>query len=187
MDPVVFTIDERLASPGSTCPLAGHLDLASYELGEREFALPEGIDYDLMLTNAGEGILATGILRCHVVGECDRCLEEASFDVSAEVDGYYLFEEPEIVADDEDEADYELVSDDHTIDLSGALLAALVMETPFVVLCREDCKGLCPVCGANLNEEDCGHAAQIAADRVASSPFAALAGLDLSGTSEGEA
>ena len=81
--------------------------------------------------------------------------------------------------------DFELVSAERTIDLSGALVSALVMETPFVVLCREDCAGLCPVCGANLNEEDCGHAAQIEAqreaDRIASSPFAALAGLDLGG------
>ena len=56
--------------------------------------------------------------------------------------------------------EFSLVSEDHTIDLSDAFLSALVMETPFVVLCREDCRGLCPVCGANLNEEDCGHAAQ---------------------------
>ena len=55
----------------------------------------------------------------------------------------------------------------------------LLMETPFVVLCREDCKGLCPVCGENLNEHDCGHAALIAERRAASNPFAVLASLDL--------
>ena len=52
-----------------------------------------------------------------------------------------------------------------------------------MVLCREDCKGLCPVCGANLNEVDCGHAVQIEAereqDRLDASPFAALRNLDL--------
>ena len=67
----------------------------------------------------------------------------------------------------------------HTIDLTEALYAALLMETPFVVLCREDCKGLCPVCGENLNERDCGHAAQIEEERLASSPFAALRNLKL--------
>lgn len=179
MKPITLAIDDRLQNPGDTLPLSGHLDEGSYSLGEREFELPGGIDYDLALTNAGEGILATGMLKCHVVGTCDRCLEPAEFDVAAEVDEYYLFEEPQDVADDEDEADYELVSPDRTIDLSGALLAALVMETPFVVLCREDCRGLCPVCGANLNEVDCGHARMAQEERAASSPFAALAGLDL--------
>lgn len=186
MQPVIFALDARLGEAGDTLPLKGHLDESSYTLGEREFSLPSGIDYDLMLTNAGEGILVTGILTTHVVGTCDRCLSPAEFDVSGEVDEYYLFEEPEDTGDDEDdELDFSLVSADNTIDLSGALLSSLVMETPFVVLCQPDCKGLCPVCGANLNEEDCGHAAQIEEERLKASPFAVLASLALDGE-EGE-
>lgn len=182
MQPVIFALDARLGEAGDTLPLKGHLDESSYTLGEREFSLPSGIDYDLMLTNAGEGILVTGILTTHVVGTCDRCLSPAEFDVSGEVDEYYLFEEPEDTGDDDDdELDFSLVSADNTIDLSGALLSSLVMETPFVVLCQPDCKGLCPVCGANLNEEDCGHAAQIEEERLKASPFAVLASLDLDG------
>ena len=178
MDGLIFALDERLADPGDTLPFAGHLDEGSYTLGDHDFALPEGIDYDLVLTNAGEGILATGILRARLVGTCDRCLEEAVLDLSAEVDGYYLFEEPAELGDDEDEADFELVSADRTIDLAPALLTALVMETPFVVLCKEDCRGLCPICGENLNEVDCGHARQVADMRRPLSPFAALADYD---------
>ncbi len=189
MRPLTLSLDERLSGPGDTLSVAGHLDECGYSLGDHDFELPEGLDYDVALTNAGEGILVTGLVRAHVVGVCDRCLERAEFDVAAEVDGYYLFEEPEALADDEDEADYELVLPDNTIDLSGALLGALVMETPFVVLCREECLGLCPVCGANLNEEDCGHAEQRAreleAERLQASPFSALAGLDLSGGEDG--
>ena len=186
MQPVILALDARLGEAGDTLPLKGHLGETSYTLGEREFSLPSGIDYDLMLTNAGEGILATGILTTHVVGTCDRCLSPAEFDVSGEVDEYYLFEEPEDTGDDDDdELDFSLVSADNTIDLSGALLSTLVMETPFVVLCRPDCKGLCPVCGANLNEEDCGHAAQIEEDRLKASPFAVLASLDLDHDEDG--
>ena len=185
MKQVIAVLDERLANAGDTLPVAGHLDEQSYNLGDHDFTLPEGIDYDLMLTNAGEGILATGILRAHVEGICDRCLDPASFDVVGEVDEYYLFEEPEVAeyADDDDEVDYSLVGDDHTVDLTEALFSALLMETPYVVLCRDDCKGLCPVCGANLNEEDCGHAEGIEREReqakLESSPFAALRGLKL--------
>ena len=188
MQPVIFALDARLGEAGDTLPLKGHLDETSYSLGEREFSLPSGIDYDLVLTNAGEGILATGILTTHVVGTCDRCLSPAEFDVSGEVDEYYLFEEPEDSGeggDDDDELDFSLVSDDNTIDLSDALLSSLVMETPFVVLCRPDCKGLCPVCGANLNEEDCGHAAQMEEERLKASPFAVLASLDLGHDEDG--
>lgn len=82
------------ASPTPVTPCPGRAtSTTGYTLGQ-DFTLPEGIDFDIALTNAGEGILASGILRAHVKGTCDRCLEDAEFDVSAEVDEYYLFEEP---------------------------------------------------------------------------------------------
>jgi uncharacterized protein len=179
-------LDDRLANAGDTLPLVGHMADEGYELGEHEFALPQGLDYDLMLTNAGEGILATGILRAHVVGTCDRCLDEASFDVAGEVDEYYLFSEPDegVLEEDEEEGpDYSLVGPNATLDLTDALTSAFVMEIPFVILCHEDCAGLCPVCGENLNHVDCGHAAELEAraeeERLSASPFAALRGLQL--------
>ena len=181
MAPIIVSIDDRLEGAGAVLPLSGHLDERGYELGEHEFSLPEGIDYDLVLTNAGEGILASGMVRAHVVGTCDRCLEPAEFDVASEVDEYFLFSPPaaEELADDEDEVDFSLVSDDSTIDLAEPIHAALLMETPFQVLCREDCKGLCPTCGANLNEGDCGCAARRAAEEAEQNPFAKLKGLNL--------
>ncbi len=182
MQQITMILDDRLANAGDTLPLAGHIEQEGYSLGDHDFALPEGLDYDLMLTNAGEGILATGMVRGHVVGTCDRCLDPAAFDLAAEVDEYFLFKAPSetsSLGDGEDDVDFALVGSDHTIDLTEALEAAVLMDTPFVVLCREDCKGLCPVCGQNLNEADCGHAAQIEEERLASSPFAALRGLKL--------
>ncbi len=176
MERIEVHVDERLASAGDVLPLAGHIDLEGYELGNHEFSLPAGLDYDLMLTNAGDGILASGIVRAQVEGECDRCLEPASFDLSAEVNEYFLFEEPEELADDEDEVDFSLVEDDR-IDVSEAIMAALLMDTPYVVLCKEDCKGLCPRCGANLNEGDCGCAERDEERRMEESPFAALKNL----------
>ena len=180
MQEVIAILDDRLANAGDTLPVAGHLDEEGYELGEHEFTLPEGLDYDVILTNAGEGILATGIVQGHVVGTCDRCLERAEFDLAAEVDEYYLFQAPsatESLGEDEDDVDFALVGDDHTINLTEALAAAVLMETPFVVLCKDDCKGLCPVCGENLNLHDCGHASQIEEERLESNPFAVLRNL----------
>lgn len=182
MRDVKAILDDRLADAGDTLPFAGHVDERSYVLGEHEFALPGGLDFDLALTNAGEGILATGIVRAHVMGTCDRCLGPAEFDLAAEVDEYFLFEAPsqtQSLGEGEDDVDFSLVGDDHTIDLADALVSAVLAETPFVVLCREDCKGLCPVCGEDLNERDCGHAAQIMEARLASNPFAALRDLEL--------
>ncbi len=180
MDPITHVIDERLAEAGCTIPLKGHVDLTSYELGGRSFDCPKGLDYDLMLTNAGEGILVTGLATVRATTACDRCLEPATLDISAEVDEYFLFEEPEVEqGDDDDEIDFSLVSEDNTIDVSEPIMAAVLTETPFVVLCREDCKGLCPTCGANLNDGPCGCEDKREQERLEESPFSKLRGLKL--------
>ncbi|MFR3925201.1 MAG: hypothetical protein ACLTXI_08325 [Collinsella sp.] len=43
-------------------------------MGEKEYQLQDGIDYDVVFTNAGTGVLLTGMVRAHATGECDRCL-----------------------------------------------------------------------------------------------------------------
>jgi uncharacterized protein len=186
MQEIRIILDDRLAGIGDTRSVQGHLDATSYVLGDHEFSIPQGIDYDVVLTHVGEGILCTGVAHCVALGTCDRCLEEARLELSAQVEEYYLFAEParEVAEQDGDELDYRLVEDDHTIELGESLHAALLMETPYVVLCRQDCRGLCPVCGENLNERDCGHAALLEQQRLDASPFAVLRQLDLDSREE---
>ena len=45
---------------------------------------------------------------------------------------------------------------DHIVDIEPLIHAALMVDAPQVPLCRDECAGLCPVCGENLNEGDCG-------------------------------
>ena len=148
-------------------------------MGEKEFALDDGISYDVVLTHTGDGVLVTGLVRAGATGACDLCLEPAHIDIAGEIQEYYLFEEP----DDPDayEDGFEVVSPERVIDLSGPIADAVIMDTPFVVLCRPDCKGLCPTCGANLNEGPCGCAEREAEERAMSddNPFAVLKNLKL--------
>lgn len=172
-------LSDRLEDPGDSLPISGRIDASSYAVGEKEFSLPEGASYDVVLTNTGDGVLVTGIVRAHATGECDRCLDPASFDVAGEIEEYYLFEEPEDPEAYED--GFELVGEDRVIDLAGPISDAVVMDTPFVVLCRPDCQGLCPTCGCNLNRETCDCAERSADEHAASAsnPFAALKDLKL--------
>jgi uncharacterized protein len=54
----------------------------------------------------------------------------------------------------EDDDMYPIVDD--RVDLGPLVRDAIVLELPMAPLCRDDCAGLCPVCGANRNEGDCG-------------------------------
>ena len=96
----------------------------------------------------GGALLATGTVRAEWVGDCRRCLGEATGALSAEV--RELFEP----GSDEEET-YPLKSDE--IDVEPLVRDAVLLELPLAPLCREACEGLCPVCGANRNEGDCGH------------------------------
>lgn len=178
MQSCVIQLDTRLSQVADSYSIQGVLDDASYELGDHTFQLEEGLAYDVVLTHTGEGILLTGLAKARVVGTCDRCLDEARFELSVEVNQYFLFEEPEEPSEDDD-LDYELVSEDHTIDIAPSIYTALIMETPFIVLCGEDCKGLCVQCGTNLNHETCAHYTQDASSEpiAETNPFAVLASL----------
>lgn len=178
-EPLVIELEGRIESPGESVRVEGVLDVASYAVGEKEFTLDNGIAYDVMLTNAGDGILATGIVRAQATGTCDRCLDPAHIDIAGEIEEYFLFQAPDDPEEYED--GFELVGENRSVDLSGPISDAVIMDTPFVVLCRPDCAGLCPTCGCNLNREQCDCTTRAEEEWVASdeNPFAALKNLKL--------
>ncbi len=173
-----FIVSTRpeLSATGASRVLAGVLDEAGYAVGDMELSTPKGIAYDLVLSNTGEAFTLTGTVSAHAETQCARCLESASLEVKGEVSGYYL---ADVDANTEglEQDEFSYVADDGSIDISDALLAALCFTTPFVVLCKDDCRGLCPRCGANLND-DPGHAHDDGPDP--DNPFAVLKNLKLS-------
>jgi len=73
-----------------------------------------------------------------------------------------------------EEQEVELIADDSTVDLEPAILQSIVVELPFAPVHDPECKGMCPVCGADLNVTECGCAAE-----PVPSAFDALLDLDL--------
>ncbi len=173
-----FIVSTRpgLSAAGASQPLAGTLDEAGYTMGDMELSTPEGIVYDLVLSNTGEAFTLTGTVSARAETQCARCLEAASLEVRGEVSGYYLAD-ADADAEGLEQDEFSYAADDGSIDIAPALLAALCFATPFVVLCKDDCKGLCPRCGANLND-DPGHAHDDEPDP--GNPFAVLKNLKLS-------
>jgi len=128
-----------------------------------------GIDQDLVLTKpltgrlrllrTDTGILATGRLQTEALVPCRRCLEPMIVGVEIELEEEF---QPSIdiftgaviaAADGEDEVTK--IDDHHILDLTEVVRQNLLLATPTSPLCRPDCHGLCPTCGANLNEEPC--------------------------------
>ena len=111
-------------------------------------AVPEGseVEADVMLESVAGAVSVVGSVSTCWTGECRRCLGPASGTVHVQVLEHYT--------EDGDGSDtYPLVGDD--VDLEPMVHDAVVLELPQAPLCSEDCKGLCPVCGADHNHESC--------------------------------
>jgi uncharacterized protein len=106
------------------------------------------------LSAAGPGrFYFSGRLRGSVAGECRRCLADVSEQV--DVDSHMIFAEAGVEgADDESEA-FVVDPGARSLDMRPAVREEWLLAVPAFPLCRPDCKGLCPRCGADLNAGAC--------------------------------
>ena len=104
------------------------------------------VELDLTLQSVSEGVLASGTASVQLRGQCARCLDEISDEGSFDLQELYYYPG----RDAEEDA---LFVVDEYIDLDPPMRDAIVLELPFTPLCREDCLGLCPICGFNLNDD----------------------------------
>lgn len=111
----------------------------------------------------GDDVLLAYELRCEMSGPCDNCASPASW--RGEIRGEEVVRKQSGTAAEDGGYTYE----GDEVDLGRILNEAVYWNAPAKLLCRPDCRGLCPQCGKNRNEGDCG-----CAQELADSPFAKL-------------
>jgi len=105
-------------------------------------------ELSLEVTRSGDSILVEGTFNAVFTAPCSRCLEPALIEISGEVRRMYS-SDPAL----EDEPDVEPVSHhDGWISIFDAVRESVILAMPRVPLCEKGCRGLCSVCGANLNK-----------------------------------
>jgi len=124
-----------------------------------------GLDFDFIgpvkahldLAKAKADVSVTGEIHARVKLECSRCLTE--FEYPLDINFYDFF-----VRGGVEDRDHELKPEDMEVnflegpelDTTEVVVAQLALEAPMKPLCSIDCKGLCPTCGADLNQGPCG-------------------------------
>lgn len=110
------------------------------------------------VNRSGEEVRLQGTIRTRADVDCDRCLKQVTVPVETSFDVTYVpaevmtgTEEAELQAEDLSLSVYE----DDVIDVDELVREQVLLALPLRALCVEDCKGLCPVCGANRNETTC--------------------------------
>lgn len=99
-----------------------------------------------------QGIILKGNFGAGLTLECARCLCEFDHEVHFELAELFAFSRRSIT-----ETSGSLLPEDANLDLQPLVRDYALLEIPISPICKPDCKGLCPQCGENLNETDCGH------------------------------
>ena len=131
------------------------VEVAPFLYGGLEYRVPDDVvQAELTVARVGDNLTLTLLVDTQVLGPCQRCLADADIEVSAEGVEYVRHGESSPEPEPEDDVDAYVVS--HQLDLERWVRDIIAEALPQKLLCREDCRGLCAVCGADLNA-DPGH------------------------------
>jgi uncharacterized protein len=153
--PLVWNVTGLLSDdPGATrdYEVAG----ATIDLGE-DLRLADPIEGHVRLARTNRGLLVSASFTTSLQAECSRCLREIEVPIQVSIEeealpsidiasGLPVAPEPGA------EVEPLRLTDHHELDLETAVREAIQLEEPIAALCREECPGLCPVCGTPLDE-----------------------------------
>lgn len=143
---IVIELSENMAQTGNALPFCGHFKLDG-DLLPYPDAVLDDVYVDLVVTFVNPDVEAEGTLTCLVKGYCDKCLVPVTKQI------VLPFQQTFYKDDGPEEDDY--VYFDSKLDVTRAVRDEIVLSVPMSLVCSDDCKGLCPKCGTNLNERQC--------------------------------
>lgn len=143
-----LNLREIIHTPGASVPFSFSMDLSETEFfGEHPISRPVRVSGTVR--NTADVLVLDGQAESLLTFTCDRCMR--SFQREKQVELHAILAETL-----EGEEDGEIVLlDNGKLDVGELAYTAFILDMDTKHLCSEDCKGLCPGCGVNLNEEPC--------------------------------
>ena len=130
------------------------IEMNSFESRLGEFPILQKSPVVLHIKNQeNKTLFITGSVDITVGIPCGRCLEEVPTQICFDIDKKLVIEDNTLIDDEMEENDYLIGLE---LDVEKLFYAEILVNWPMKVLCKEDCEGICNVCGANLNKGDCG-------------------------------
>lgn len=119
------------------------------------FLIREKSPVALRLSNIGQSkALVQGKARFVFALACDRCLRDVDYTFDLSFDSVVV--SPDYAGDGEEYEDSAALMEGYHLNVDELINDELLLDWPVKILCREDCKGICMVCGRNRNDGDCG-------------------------------
>ncbi|MCR8641793.1 DUF177 domain-containing protein [Paenibacillus sp. N1-5-1-14] len=144
---------KELAAQEQAVPITGQIDLSS-TLKVRKDVLTFGpLQLNLHASHVGGVVKVEGTMDLELEQSCSRCLGPAK--QILHIPFQELFTQKKEAIEGVESEDIYLVSEDK-VDLLPFIVENVLVELPYVPLCKTDCLGLCPTCGHDRNEGECG-------------------------------
>ena len=130
------------------------IELTSFESRLGDFPILQKSPVVLTITNQeNKTLFVRGAVDVTLSIPCGRCLEEVPTQICFDIDKKLDINDSVLTDDEMEENDYLIGFE---LDVDKLVYAEILVNWPMRVLCKEDCEGICNVCGANLNKGDCG-------------------------------
>ena len=143
-----INIASVLRNDGASKTFSGTVDLGSFDYMGSTLAFDEPLSVTGKVTGIGGALEISARIEGDYATVCSRC--------GTDVKEHFTAELSESIDSDFTDIDDECITvNGNVIDISGSIDACIFENLPTQPLCREDCKGLCPVCGTDLNENEC--------------------------------
>lgn len=171
---MILDISTILRTPGAALDFSFEEQLPDLEDAHDEVRFTGPVTFKGSIRHTGKEsrLQLTGELSAEIHAQCTRCLAsiirriQVPVDVIFSEDGDDYFDAEEVESSGDLPADYRLTAP--MLELNSVARDALLLAIPMRMLCTEDCKGTCPICGANHNEDTCSCDA---VENGAGSPF----------------
>lgn len=141
-----------LNEPDSFLSAEDVLDMSGLVIEEGVNSFPNGAKVSIELKNIMDCVMLSLKCECDYVTECARCLAPVTQKVSFNFDSIVKVDEnADVILD----ADAVVIDSSNQLDVDELVCGLILMNLPMKALCSEDCKGICPSCGKDLNLGDC--------------------------------
>ncbi len=129
------------------------IELATFSSCLGEFPIHKKSPVLLHISNVeNRQLLISGTVEMEVGLACDRCLEEVPTSLHFDINKELTLQDGSAVDEEMEETDYLIGFD---LDVDKLVYAEILVNWPMKVLCKDDCEGICKVCGMNLNKGAC--------------------------------
>lgn len=155
---VISTADKKRKIPVTT-------EMSEVSVSGGRVPITDIKPFSICLTNDNnKQLLISGDTTLDVVVPCDRCLSDVDVTLQIAIDRKIMLADGHVqFAEDEENTFLE----EHELDVDRLIYDEILVNWPTKVLCKDDCKGICPVCGQNWNQQDCGCDRQVIDPRMA--------------------